>query len=117
MSVIMSLGKIKNNKETILNLFFVIIFRQLNTNFHPPYEQGSSDQSLHGTEISLMFFIKTETNFSDCKGKVCLYNGTLDLNTCECHCSTYASGSQCEKRKYHIFVPSIIYHYSSIINS
>lgn len=53
---------------------------QLNTNFHRPYEQGSSDQSLH-----------------DCKGKVCLYNGTLDLNTCECHCSTYASGSQCEK--------------------
>jgi hypothetical protein len=46
-----------------------------------------------------VFFFKTKILLSDCQGKVCLYNGTLDLNTCECRCSTYASGSQCERCK------------------
>lgn len=37
--------------------------------------------------------------FVDCQGKVCLYNGTLNLSTCECQCPEYASGLQCEKCK------------------
>jgi hypothetical protein len=43
------------------------------------------------------FFLELKNFFADCQGKVCLYNGTLDLNTCECQCSTYADGSYCEK--------------------
>ncbi|CAF3537126.1 unnamed protein product [Adineta steineri] len=63
-------------------LFYVCnyITGQLNSNVYPPYNQGVYDYPLH-----------------DCHGKVCLYNGTLDLNTCQCQCSTYASGSQCER--------------------
>jgi len=50
--------------------------------------------------LSYYLFISNESlSFLDCHGKVCLYNGTLDLNTCECQCSTYATGLQCEKRK------------------
>ncbi|CAF1503793.1 unnamed protein product [Adineta steineri] len=52
----------------------------LNSNYHAAYRQGIKDHPLH-----------------DCHGKVCLYNGTLNLNTCECQCSSYASGSYCEK--------------------
>ncbi|CAF4239943.1 unnamed protein product [Rotaria sp. Silwood2] len=47
----------------------------------------------------------------NCQGKVCLYNGTLDLNTCKCQCSAYASGSQCEKLNCSI-LPSCPYHSS-----
>ena len=32
----------------------------------------------------------------DCRGLVCLYNGILDLNTCQCQCESYTSGSECE---------------------
>ncbi|CAF0970929.1 unnamed protein product [Rotaria sordida] len=71
---------------------------QLNSDFHRPYDQGSHDQSLH-----------------DCQGKVCLYNGTLDLNTCECKCSTYASGSQCERLNCSILPPCLYYSSSSCI--
>ena len=39
-------------------------------------------------------------SIEDCSGKVCLYNGTLDLNTCQCQCSSYASGDQCEYCKW-----------------
>ncbi|CAF1334454.1 unnamed protein product [Adineta ricciae] len=33
----------------------------------------------------------------NCNGLVCLYGGTIDLNSCECRCTSYASGKQCEK--------------------
>lgn len=45
-------------------------------------------------------FLIEEFDHSDCQGKVCLYNGTLDLNTCECQCSDYARGTECEQRKW-----------------
>ncbi|CAF4228428.1 unnamed protein product [Rotaria socialis] len=69
---------------------------QLNSNFYKPYEQGVDNQLLR-----------------DCHGKVCLYNGTLDLNTCECQCSTYASGSQCERLNCSILPPCPYYSSAS----
>ncbi len=72
----------------------------LNSNYHAAYQQSLEDHPLHGKFIILSFDLKLKYYFVlDCQGKVCLYNGTLDLNTCECQCSTYASGSQCEKCK------------------
>jgi len=69
----------------------------LNSNYHAAYQLSLDDHPLHGN-FMLLFQIKMFL-FLDCQGKVCLYNGTLDLNTCECHCSAYASGSQCENCK------------------
>ncbi len=73
----------------------------LNSNYRAAYQQSFEDHPLHGNFIILLFHLKFKKKnlFLDCQGKVCLYNGTLDLNTCECHCSAYASGSQCEKCK------------------
>ena len=87
-----------------------------------PYEQGTVDHPLHGRFFSNVFLGQGKISFVDCQGKVCLYNGTLDLNTCKCKCSAYASGSQCERRneysfssKYqstpHIFFQLIVQHY------
>ncbi|CAF4376051.1 unnamed protein product, partial [Adineta steineri] len=70
----------------------------LNSNYHAAYRQGIKDHPLHGNNKFCLFL--EGTNFLvnlDCHGKVCLYNGTLNLNTCECQCSSYASGSYCEK--------------------
>ncbi|CAF0942957.1 unnamed protein product [Adineta ricciae] len=61
---------------------------QLNSNLYRPYDQGIEDRPLN-----------------DCHGKVCLYNGTLDLKTCQCQCSTYATGSQCEHLNCSILPP------------
>ncbi|CAF1633701.1 unnamed protein product [Adineta ricciae] len=33
----------------------------------------------------------------DCNGLVSLYGGTIDLNSCECRCTSYARGKLCEK--------------------
>ncbi|UJR14016.1 hypothetical protein I4U23_001015 [Adineta vaga] len=33
----------------------------------------------------------------DCGGLVCLYNGKIDLDSCQCQCQTHADGKQCEK--------------------
>ena len=70
----------------------------LTSNYHSAYELGFEDRQLHG---SIKCSLGTEINtfpFSDCQGRVCLYNGTLNLTTCECQCSSYATGSYCEKR-------------------
>ncbi|CAF1225520.1 unnamed protein product [Rotaria sordida] len=32
----------------------------------------------------------------DCQGLVCLYNGIIDLNSCQCQCESHTSGKQCE---------------------
>jgi len=32
----------------------------------------------------------------DCDGLVCLYRGTIDLDTCQCQCQSYTSGKQCQ---------------------
>ena len=32
----------------------------------------------------------------DCRGLVCLYNGVLDIDSCQCKCEPYASGETCE---------------------
>ncbi|CAF3794955.1 unnamed protein product [Rotaria sp. Silwood1] len=71
---------------------------QLNSDFHRPYDQGFDDQPLH-----------------DCQGKICLYNGTLDLNTCECRCSTYANGLQCERLNCSTLPPCPYYSSESCI--
>lgn len=33
---------------------------------------------------------------SDCHGRICLYNGELDLKTCECTCPSHTTGKSCE---------------------
>ena len=71
----------------------------LNSNYHPAYIQRVEDYPLHGNFIIFSFSFKLKNLFLDCQGKVCLYNGALDLDTCECKCSSYASGLQCEKCK------------------
>jgi hypothetical protein len=32
----------------------------------------------------------------DCQGLVCLYGGSLDVDSCQCQCESHASGKQCE---------------------
>jgi hypothetical protein len=73
----------------------------LNSNYHDAYQQGLEAYPLHGYLIIIVFpsSFGNVSFFLDCQGKVCLYNGTLDLDTCECRCSAYASGIQCEKCK------------------
>lgn len=76
--------------------------RQLNSNYYNPYEQAydGQDQSLRGEfNFSLFLLLQLRICYLDCHGKVCLYNGELDLRTCQCQCSSYASGPQCERRK------------------
>ncbi|CAF1052712.1 unnamed protein product [Rotaria sordida] len=76
--------------------FFICnyITGMLNSNYHEAFKPSIEYHPLH-----------------DCQGKVCLYNGTLDLNTCKCQCSTYASGLQCEKLNCSM-LPSCPYHSS-----
>lgn len=86
----------------------------MNSNIYRPYNQGYQDQPLHG--IMLFFtFLNNSFFLLDCQGKVCLYNGTLDLNTCECRCSTYASGSQCERRKLFSYLIKLYYLFIFIL--
>ena len=70
--------------------------RQLNSDMYPPYKQEALHRPLQG-KSRLSSLSHPSALRSDCGGKVCLYNGTLDLRTCQCQCSTYASGSQCER--------------------
>ncbi|CAF1102733.1 unnamed protein product [Rotaria sp. Silwood1] len=76
--------------------FFVCnyIMGMLNSNYHEAFQESIEYHPLH-----------------DCQGKICLYNGTLDLSTCKCQCSAYASGSQCEKLNCSI-LPPCPYHSS-----
>ena len=87
--------------ETGLPWFFRdnrLVCRMLNSNYRPAFNPGVTDHPLHGKTVSIILLLAYEIYLStDCQGKVCLYNGTLNLETCECQCSSYASGSQCEQ--------------------
>ncbi|CAF1399733.1 unnamed protein product [Adineta ricciae] len=66
----------------------------INSNYHAAFQFGIPGYPLH-----------------DCQGKVCLYNGTLNLQTCQCECSTFASGIYCEKLNCSM-LPDCPYHSS-----
>ena len=88
-----------NNNETLPTIHPWKSYRSIvNSNYHPAYEQGTEDQPLHGNRIGFLSFAFSPRDASlDCQGKVCLYNGILNLDTCECQCSSYATGMQCEQ--------------------
>lgn len=67
---------------------------------YKPYEpadaSGSNNKPLHGWNLMEKMIEFRCIFLEDCRGSVCLYNGVLNLESCECKCESYASGSVCE---------------------
>lgn len=80
---------------------FDSIFRQ--TDVPKPYQlpdgSNSGKKGLIGLKFAHLYQFSSNNNSNrlDCQGRVCLYDGSLDLKTCRCQCSPYASGQSCEE--------------------
>jgi hypothetical protein len=66
-----------------------------------PYTPGDSFKSnnnrLYGSNFYRIILLKLILICTlDCDGLVCLYNGTIDLNSCKCRCESYVLGKQRE---------------------
>ncbi len=76
--------------------FYLLIYRQLGDN--KPYTPAeSNNKRLYGFIFyRITFSTLVVIYILDCHGLVCLYRGTIDLDTCQCQCQSYTSGKQCE---------------------
>jgi hypothetical protein len=79
--------------------FFLLIYRQLGDNkpYTPVDPSESNNKRLYGFIFYRITFLGLVVVYVlDCHGLVCLYRGTIDLDTCQCQCQSYTSGKQCE---------------------
>lgn len=67
-----------------------------NKPYTPADPSDSNNKPLHGMDSVEKMILFRCIVLQDCRGSVCLYNGVLDLDSCQCKCASYASGSVCE---------------------
>jgi hypothetical protein len=74
---------------------YLLKYRQLGDNkpYTPANLSESNNKQLYGSNFYRINFLICTL---DCHGLVCLYNGIIDLNSCQCKCESYASGKECE---------------------
>ena len=74
-----------------------LIFRQMGD--YKPYELAAGSKPvndrLHGSIASFCTERISPVGL-DCRGTLCLYEGELDLKTCQCKCPAHTSGRNCE---------------------
>jgi len=67
---------------------YLLKYRQLGDNkpYTPANLSESNNKQLYGSNFYRINFLICTL---DCHGLVCLYNGIIDLNSCQCKCDLY----------------------------